>query len=76
MKDNTLSTSETKKHLMSMVEKMKKVEKSLSGRDTMVPIRDGRLNISTKQRRKQLQASTRNSVSTLADHSILSPDYP
>ena len=59
----TLPTSTTTNHLMFTEEKMKKVERSLSGTDTMERTRDGKLSILIKPRSKRLQANLKSLVS-------------
>jgi len=76
MKVNISATSEIANALMSTQVRMKKEDKPLYGRDTTELTKDGRWFTLTKPRKNKLQASTRNSVSILADHSILFPDYP
>ena len=72
---NTSSTGKTTNALMSMVEKMRKADKSLPGVDTMETTRDGKFCILTKQRKFHLKDSMKNSDSMSTDHSILFQDY-
>jgi len=51
---------------------MRKEDKSLFGRNTMVPIRDGRLSIKIRLKKLQLKESTKILDSMSIDHSILS----
>jgi hypothetical protein len=75
MKVNTSSTGPTRKLLMFQVEKIKKAKLLLSGRNTQVPIRDGRLSILTKLKDHKRRDLTRNSDSTATDHSTSSLDF-
>jgi len=59
---------------MSTEEKMKKVDKSSSGIDTMELIRDGRLSILTKLMQLLQRDSMKNSDSISIDHSISGQD--
>jgi len=56
---NISSISRTEKHLMFMVEKMKKEEKSLSGASTVERTRDGKSSILTRQRKLLIKDLTR-----------------
>jgi hypothetical protein len=71
---NTSLTFKTTKLLMSMVAKMMKQEKSLSGESTTEPTRDGRSFILIRLERLQLKDSTKTLYSTSIDHSTLSQD--
>jgi len=71
--NNSLMRKE--KHLMSMVDKIKKEEKLSSGADIKELTKDGELSILTKQRRLQKKALTMTSDSTSTDHSTLSLDF-
>jgi hypothetical protein len=73
-KVSTSATSKIKEFLILKEERIKKVKTLLSTRDIMVLTRDGRLSILTNPRMSQLRDSTKSSVCTSADHSILYPD--
>jgi hypothetical protein len=75
MKDNTSSTSTTRRHLMSMEEKMKKQERSLSGEDTTEPIRDGESSILIKLLRNQKLDTAKNGASISTDYSTSDQDF-
>jgi hypothetical protein len=62
--DQTSSTSEIERLLMSIKVKMQKDKKLLSGRDTTMSIRDGELFILTKLPRSNQRVTTRDSDST------------
>jgi hypothetical protein len=75
MKDNTSSTSRTRKLLIFMETKMKKEERSKCGRDIMAPTRDGESSILTQRvLRKRLLDGTLNGVSISIDYSTLDQD--
>ena len=59
------------KYLMLLETETLKVITFKFGRDTMDQIRDGALSIAILKRKHQLKDLTRNSVSTLTDHSTL-----
>jgi hypothetical protein len=68
-------TSKTERHLMSMEEKMRKEDKSLSGTSMERPTRDGRSSILTKQIKNKKRDLMMTSVSTSTDHSISDQDF-
>jgi len=72
---NTSSILEMVRHLMYMEEKMKKLGKSLPGRDTMVQTRDGRLSILIKLPRLLHQELMKTLDSTSTDHSTSNLDF-
>jgi hypothetical protein len=75
MKDNTSSTSRTRKLLIFMETKMKKEERSKYGRDIMAPTRDGESSILTQRvLRKRPLDGTLNGVSISIDFSTLDQD--
>jgi hypothetical protein len=74
MRLNISSTGRTRNALTSTVEEMKKQDKSLPGRDTTVPTRDGKSYTLTKLNQYQRRDSTKNSDSMSTDHSTSSQD--
>jgi hypothetical protein len=72
--DRTSSTSITRRLLMSMVEKILKDKRLLSGRDTTELTRDGLLSILTKQRKKLVRDMIENTDSTSTEHSSSDQD--
>jgi hypothetical protein len=73
-KDNTSSTSKTRRQLMSSRIRMLKDKRLLSGRDTMDSTKDGELSILTRRVRAQPRVTTKTSDSTLVDHSTSDQD--
>jgi hypothetical protein len=74
MKDNSSPISKTKEYLMYGVTRTLKVKRSLSIREMVVPIRDGRLSMLIKQLRNQPQDWMKSLDLSSASHSILSQD--
>jgi hypothetical protein len=60
---------------MSIQEEMKKVDRSLPGRDTTVRIRDGELSILIKLRQSRLKEHQKTLDGIEIDHSTWSQDY-
>jgi hypothetical protein len=73
-KMNTLSIGKMENALMFLVERILKDKKLLPGRDTMEPIKDGKLFMLILLRLKP-RDSMKNSDSTSTDHSTLSLNF-
>jgi hypothetical protein len=74
MKDNTSLTFKTRRHLMSIKERMLKDKKSLSTRNITELTRDGELFILIKLLRNQKPDIIQNSDSISTDHSTSDQD--
>jgi hypothetical protein len=74
MKDNTSSTSITRKLLMSMETRTSKETRLLYGEDTMVLTKDGLLSTLTRLLRNQLLDTAENGVCTSTDCSTSDQD--
>jgi hypothetical protein len=73
---NISAISKTKTDvLMSVEAKMKKEEKLLSGRNMVVPTRDGRSSIKMKLRKFKRRDSMKTLAGIAADHSIWYQDF-
>jgi hypothetical protein len=75
MKDNTSSTSKTRRQSMSIKERMLKDKRLLSGRDTTEPIRDGESSILIKLLRNQQMDTAKNGASISTDYSTSDQDF-
>jgi len=75
MKENNSSTGQIIRHLMSMVEKMKKEEKLSSGPNILETTRNGMLYILTNLRTSLRKELMKSSDSMSIDHSTLYPDF-
>jgi len=75
MKESNSSTGITERHLMFQVERMLKDNQFGSGVSMVEPTRDGRFSILTKHQRFQLKDLTKNTDSTLTDHSTSDQDF-
>jgi len=71
---NNSSTGQMARPLMSMVERMKKVEKLLSGTSTKELTRDGEFCMLIRLRKFNQRDFMKISDSILVDHSTLDPD--
>ena len=71
---NNSSTGQMAKHLMSMVERMKKEDKLSFGASIMELTRDGEYFILTKLKKFNPRDLTKTSDGTLTDHSTSNPD--
>jgi hypothetical protein len=63
-RENTSSTSKTRRQLMSIKERILKDKRLSSGRDIMDGTKDGELSILTNQRRSNQRVTTQDSDST------------
>jgi hypothetical protein len=72
--ENTSSISRTRRHLMSIKERMLKDKRLSSGRSIMDSTRDGELSMLTNQPRRDPRDMTRTSDSTSTDYSTSDQD--